>query len=202
MRYFTASRGRSSRREVDPYHLWYVAGGLYLVAYDHRRREVLTFAVERIRSLALTEHPYQLPLGFDLDAYTRDALVVMRGTPIPVELVFYRATAAWTRDRLWHPSQRLTPVRGGRLRMALEVADTRELVGWILSFGSGVRVLSPTALRDRVRDEARKVAVGVPAQATVVNPRLRKPSSKVKQATWSRRVVTTTKEIASQNERR
>jgi predicted DNA-binding transcriptional regulator YafY len=202
MRYFTASRGRTSRREVDPYHLWYAGGALYLIAFDHRRRKVLKFAVERIRSLTLTDHPYQLPLGFDLDAYLRDALVVMGGTPIAVELALDKATAAWARDRVWHRSQRLTPLRAGRLRMTLQVADTRELVGWILSFGSGVRVVSPPALRARVMEEARKVAAGAPAQAIVVTPRLRKPSSKVRQAVPSRRVVTTTKAIASQNERR
>ncbi len=202
MRYFTASRRQTSQREVDPYHLWYAAGALYLIAFDHRRREVLKFAVERIRSLALTDHPYQLPLGFDLEAYVRDSLVVMSGTPIAVELLFDRATAAWARDRVWHPSQQLTPLRDGRLRMTLRVADTRELLGWILSFGSGVRVVSPPALRERVREEARKIAAEAPAQVTVVTPRLRKPSSKVRQATPSRRVVTTTKEIASQNDRR
>jgi len=202
MRYFTASRGRTSRREVDPYHLWYAAGGLYLIAFDHRRQEVLKFAVERIRSLTLTDHPYQLPLGFDLDGYIRDSLVVMRGTPITVELLFDKVTAAWARDRVWHSSQRLAPLRDGRLRMTLRVADTRELVGWILSFGSGVRVVSPASLRERVGEEARRIAAGAPAQAIVVSPRLRKPSSKAKQGMWSRRVVTTTKEIASQNDRR
>jgi predicted DNA-binding transcriptional regulator YafY len=202
MRYFTASRGRTSGREVDPYHLRYAAGALYLIAFDHRRREVLNFAVERIRSLTLTDHPYQLPFGFDLEAYLRDSLGVMRGTPITVELVLDKGTAAWARDRVWHASQRLTPLRDGRLRMALRVADTRELVGWILSFGGGARVESPAALRDRVREEARRVATAAPAQRIVVRPRLRKPSSKARQATWSRRAVTTTKEIASQNERR
>jgi predicted DNA-binding transcriptional regulator YafY len=42
--------------------------------------------------------------------------------------------------------------------MTLQVADTRELIGWILSFGSGVRVVSPDVLRDRVRDEALAVS--------------------------------------------
>jgi predicted DNA-binding transcriptional regulator YafY len=157
MRYFTASRRVTTRREVDPYRLWYVGGALYLIAYDHRRREIRTFAVERIRSLSVTDHPYQLPLGFDLDFYTQDALVVMRGKPVEVELLFDRATAAWVRDRVWHPSQHLTAARGGRLRMTLRVADTRELLGWVLSFGSGVRVVRPDALRARVREEARKV---------------------------------------------
>jgi predicted DNA-binding transcriptional regulator YafY len=44
--------------------------------------------------------------------------------------------------------------------MTLQVADTRELVGWILSFGSGVRVVTPPALREKVREEARKIARG------------------------------------------
>jgi predicted DNA-binding transcriptional regulator YafY len=41
--------------------------------------------------------------------------------------------------------------------MTLQVADTRELVGWILNFGSGVRVLQPETLREKVREEARKI---------------------------------------------
>jgi predicted DNA-binding transcriptional regulator YafY len=158
MRYLSASSGKATRREVDPYHLWYAAGGLYLIGLCHRRRDVRMFALERIRSLTVTDHAYQLPLGFDVEEYVQDALVVMRGRQIAVELLFDRATAVWARDRIWHPSQELTPLRGGPLRMTLHVADTRELVGWILSFGRGVKVLQPLTLRDRVREEAQKIA--------------------------------------------
>jgi predicted DNA-binding transcriptional regulator YafY len=42
--------------------------------------------------------------------------------------------------------------------MTLRVADTRELTGWILSFGRGVRVIRPAALRERVRQEALALA--------------------------------------------
>src|SRR5437667_913006 len=88
IRYFSASRNSTSRREVDPYRLWYAAGGLYLIAYCHLRRDVRMFAVERIRSITLTDHPYQMPLGFDVEEYVRDALMVMRGRRIDVELLF------------------------------------------------------------------------------------------------------------------
>ncbi len=157
MRYYSASRNATTRREVDPYRLWYAGGALYLIAYDHRRREVRLFAVDRIRSLAVTDHPYQMPLGFDVDDYVQDALVIMRGKPIEVEIVFSKVTAAWAKDRIWHPSQRITPLKDGRLRMTLQVADTRELVGWILSFGSGVRVVRPETLREKVKGEARRI---------------------------------------------
>jgi len=157
MRYFSASRRRMTRREIDPYRLWYASGGLYLVGYCHLRKEPRMFAVERIKSASLTDHPYQLPLGFDLDAFVKDALTVMRGPRIEVELMFDKATAVWAKDRTWHPSQVTKVLKDGRMRMTLAVADSRELVGWILSFGGDVRVVRPESLRAAVMQEVRKM---------------------------------------------
>ncbi|MFO0773215.1 MAG: WYL domain-containing protein [Nitrospiraceae bacterium] len=158
MRYASVSRGKVTRREVDPYRLWYASGGLYLIGYCHLRKEPRVFAVERITSVTPTDHPYQIPLHFDFEAFVEDSLTVMRGQRIDVELEFDRATAAWVKDRVWHPSQHLTRRRTGGLRMTLTIADTRELVGWILSFGSGVTVIEPASLRHAVIKEATLIA--------------------------------------------
>ena len=160
VRYCSASRARTTRREIDPYRLWYASGGLYLIGYCHVRKEPRLFAVERIRAITPTDHPYQLPLGFDLEAFVQDALTVMRGPRIEVKLLFDKATAAWAKDRVWHPSQRLKQLAGGTLRMTLAVADSRELVGWILSFGSGVTVIRPERVRRIVMEEAKKIGGG------------------------------------------
>lgn len=160
VRYFSASRGRMTRREIDPYRLWYASGALYLIGYCHLRKEPRLFAVERIRSVTLTDHPYQMPLRFDLEAFVQDSLTVMRGPRIDVELEFDKATAAWAKDRIWHPSQKLTSLPRGRLRLELQVADTRELIGWILSFGGGVRVIRPDRLKAAVLAEAKKILAG------------------------------------------
>lgn len=158
MRYDSASRGRVTRREVDPYRLWYAAGGLYLIGYCHQRKEPRMFAVERIKSVTPTDLPYQIPLHFDFDAFVEDSLTVMRGSRVEVELELDKPTAAWAKDRVWHPSQQLTRLPGGKLRMTLTVADSRELVGWVLSFGSGVRVVRPESLRATVKQEAAKIS--------------------------------------------
>jgi len=161
MRYDSAARGKMTRREVDPYRLWYAAGGLYLIGYCHLRKEPRMFAVERIKSVTLTELPYQIPLQFDFDAFVEDSLMVMRGPRIDVELEFDKPTAAWVKHRVWHPSQELKRLPGGKLRMTLSVADSRELVGWVLSFGSGVRVARPESLRTTVKREAAKIVSSV-----------------------------------------
>jgi predicted DNA-binding transcriptional regulator YafY len=41
--------------------------------------------------------------------------------------------------------------------MTLTVADSGELIGWVLSFGSVVRVVSPPSLLDAVSSEAKKI---------------------------------------------
>ncbi|MCS6927769.1 MAG: WYL domain-containing protein [Candidatus Binatia bacterium] len=67
------------------------------------------------------------------------------------------SAAAWVRGNIWHESRSVTELRDGHLRMCLRVADTPELVGWILHFGGGVCVVQPEALREKVRAEARKI---------------------------------------------
>ena len=149
-----------TRREVDPYRLWYASGGLYLVGYCHLRKEPRMFAVERMQAVTTTDHPYQMPLGFDLEAFVQDALTVMRGRPIEVELRFDKATAAWAKDRIWHPTQKITLLKSGGMLMTLTVADSREVVGWVLSFGSGVHIVGPESLRTAVKTESRRILLG------------------------------------------
>lgn len=158
MRYYTAERDKTSRRKVDPYHIWYAAGALYLIGYCHIRRDVRMFAIDRILSLTVTNLPCQMPLGFNVEDYVRDALTVMRGGPqIEVELRFDRKTSAWVKDRIWHPSQKATLDKKGCLTLGLQVADTPELLGWILSFGSGVRVIKPELLCHQISAAAAKI---------------------------------------------
>ena len=162
MRYYSASRDHTSRREVDPYFLRYAAGGLYLIGHCHLRKEVRMFAVERIRSIALTDHPYQMPLGFNVDEYVQDALGIMRsGRRIEIELLFSKKAAAWVKDKSWHPSQETKLLKDGRLKMTLKVADNDELLGWILSFGSQVQVMRPDGLSQKVKQEAKKIVLRV-----------------------------------------
>jgi predicted DNA-binding transcriptional regulator YafY len=82
----------------------------------------------------------------------------MRGRRIDVELLFSKIVTPWLKDRISHPSQEISLTQDGRMKMTLKVADTDELVGWILSFGSQVTVVGPESLRTKVQEEARKIA--------------------------------------------
>jgi predicted DNA-binding transcriptional regulator YafY len=158
MRYYSLSRDAETDRLVDPYHVTLFNGGLYLVGHCHLRREVRIFAVERIRAIDTLRETFTMPADFDAEAYLRGAWGIVRGDLITVRVVFTRAVAPHIRGRLWHASQELRELPGGRLEMRLTVADTLEVRRWLLGFGTGVEILAPPSLREAIRREAEAVA--------------------------------------------
>ena len=158
LRYYSLSRDAETDREVDPYHLTYFNGGVYLVAFCHLRRDVRLFAVERIRAAAVLRDTFVVPESFDVEAYLRDAWGIVRGELVAVRAVFSPAMAPYIRERLWHPSQELRELAGGGLELRLRVADTGEVRRWLLGFGAEVEVLEPAALRAAMAGEAQRLA--------------------------------------------
>jgi predicted DNA-binding transcriptional regulator YafY len=164
MRYYSLSRDAESERAVDPYHLTYFNGALYLVAYCHVRQDVRVFAVDRIRAVAALGDTFTPPADFDAEAYWRGAWGIVRGDLVAVRAVFSSVVAPHIRGRLWHASQELRELAGGRLELRMTVADTLEVRRWLMGFGAEAEVLAPQALREAIRREAeRLVAILAPA---------------------------------------
>ena len=101
-----------AERRVDPYHLTFVSGGLYLVGHCHLRRDVRIFAVERIRAVTALRDTFVMPADFDAEAYLRGAWGIVRGDPVGVRAVFSRAAAPHVRGRIWHAGQELRELPG------------------------------------------------------------------------------------------
>ena len=154
MQYYSVSRDETTRRRVDPYHLTLFSGGFYLVGYCHLRRALRIFAVERVRELRALSSRFDLPTNFKAEEYLREAWGIVKGDVVTVEVIFSRAAARDVRGRLWHPSQRLREMPGGRLELTLKVADTLEVRRWILGYGPDAEVMEPAALREALRQEA------------------------------------------------
>jgi predicted DNA-binding transcriptional regulator YafY len=150
MRYRTGRTGAVATRDLDPYRVWYRAGGLYVVGFDHKTDEVRTFAIERIRHIEALDTHFKALASFDFDAYIGSSFGVIAEPATPVKIRFDRQWATYVEERTWHPSQKLKRGRGGSLLLHMEVGGSQELRTWVLSFGSGAEVLEPDALRTEV----------------------------------------------------
>ena len=113
------------------------------------------FAVEPIRSIMLTDHPYQMPLGFDVKA-VRDALMIMRGRQIDVELLFSKKVAAWVKDKLDASQGGLSPERRRATWITLRLRTPASWWNLDVELWRPVRVIRPESLLVKVKDEAKK----------------------------------------------
>ncbi len=152
-KYHSFGRDAVTGRRLDPLHLWYQQGGIYLAAYCHTRRQVLTFALERFRDVRLTGDTFEAPREFNLERYLEGSFGVFRGEPVRVALRFSRRVARYIAERQWHPSQVASLLLTGELELTLRVPLSPELRRWILGFGQDVEVLKPKSLREEIRRE-------------------------------------------------
>ena len=152
-KYHSFGRDTVSSRRLDPLHLWYQQGGIYLAAYCHTRRQVLTFALERFRHVRLTDDIFEAPREFNLDRYLEGSFGIFRGEPVRVALRFSPQVARYVTERQWHPSQVMSLLLTGELEMTLRVPLSPELRRWILGYGKDLEVLEPKSLREDIRRE-------------------------------------------------
>jgi len=78
---------------------------------------------------------------------------VFWGEPERIELEFEANVAPYVRGRVWHESQVLRELAGGRLGVVLHVSNDWALRSWLLGFGASVRVIAPDSLVSSVLDE-------------------------------------------------
>ena len=162
MAYATGSRGGEvNDRVVCPYHIMPYVRSWQLVAYCERRQEPLIFKVDRIQEATLLDERYRIPDDFDLNTYMGSTWGLMRGQasqPEDVILRFEAQAGRWVTEEYWNDSQQVEEQPDGRFLFRLHIAVTPEFVNWLLYYGSGVEVLEPASLRERVAEEHRRAA--------------------------------------------
>jgi predicted DNA-binding transcriptional regulator YafY len=151
MTYHSASSRRTKTYVVDPLRLTAADGGMYLTAWVDAYDEMRTFAIERIRTLAIRDDHFQLrPLPAEPFANSFGAF---SGRPELIEIEFDADIAAYVASRDWHRSQDIRTRDDGSVVMRLAVCNDRPLRTWILGFGGAARVVMPASLARDICEE-------------------------------------------------
>jgi predicted DNA-binding transcriptional regulator YafY len=152
MGYFSARSNRAKNYTVEPYRIALANDGVYLVAFVPAYNEFRTFAVQRIQKLSIADETFRKTRDLPADLFA-SSMGVFWGEPETVVVEFAARLAPYAQGRLWHPSQALEVLADGRVRITLHVSNDWALRSWILSFGSGVKVVMPKTLADEIRRE-------------------------------------------------
>jgi len=148
-----SSGGQETERTLDPYRVWYRSGGLYVVGFDHRSKQLRTFAVERILEINTLESTFSIRSDFDFETFIGAAFGVISDEATLVRIRFASTAKPYVEERTWHPTQELCFLENGELELAMHVGNSSELRSWILSFGVQATVLEPEELREAIHRE-------------------------------------------------
>lgn len=146
-------------RVIAPYTMEATDAGIYVIGHDEASGEIRTFKLERLQDARVLSEPYAIPDDFDAAIYLENSWRIMTGDqPVEVILRFNPDAAPYVRERTWHPSQEIESDSDGSLTLRLCIAEPREMLPWIRSWGAQVEVLAPGWLREKVAEEMRDAA--------------------------------------------
>ncbi len=139
--------GAATERDVDPYALVSLAGMWGLVGYDHLRRDIRRFRLDRMENLTLTDRPFTRPPDFIIENRedrSRDLVVQVRFAPAVARRVrespsFFTVAQAERSDGLF---------------VTLRVREAADPVPWLLGWGRYAHVLEPESVRALLAEEA------------------------------------------------
>jgi predicted DNA-binding transcriptional regulator YafY len=140
-----------STREADPYGLVFYLGAWHMTGFCHLRQDIRHFRVERMQQLAVLPRTFTRPPDFKLQQ--RDGEEQRR---LLVRALFELSIVDWVRES---PSYFAVgeELRDDGLLITLRVRHEREVLQWLLGWGSRVRVLEPDSLRALLAEEAKMI---------------------------------------------
>lgn len=137
----------ASSREADPYALIHIGSAWLMSAYCHLRKDQRFFRIDRMEDLAVLDKTFKRPPNFKIQR--RDE----RDRTVVVKVLVDRETARWAQETpsFFQVAQEDTP---DGLLITFTISQPGDILHWLLSWGSHVRVLEPDSLREILVREA------------------------------------------------
>lgn len=148
------SFNEKSRRKIEPLRLIFKSQAWYLWGFCLARQDYRTFRISRVRNVTVTD-----------ETFDRGKVHVPEEPPRPpenrrpeVRLILEFTAEAFYRLCDDYDDEQLKDNGDGTYTLDITVPEDEWVYGYILSFGTYVRVIEPGHIRDIVRERAEKVA--------------------------------------------
>ena len=141
-------------RPVEPYALKESKGRWYLLAKDRNDRKAKTFGLDRILDFQSTPGRFDYPLHLDVNEMFRYCFGVINPDDVqPAEIIlsFEPEQGKYIKSYPIHESQEILVDTAKELRIRLTLFITHDLVMEILSYGVGVKIISPERLIKEIK---------------------------------------------------
>jgi predicted DNA-binding transcriptional regulator YafY len=147
--------GKSKNRSVVPLLLKEYRNRWYLISFDKSKSDIITYGLDRLTNLIITEESATKPVDFNSENYFKYAIgITANNESIPEKIIFKADNVAskYIDSQPFHFSQKLVKAGKNRTSFELNVMISEELIRSILSYGGEIEILSPISLRDILKN--------------------------------------------------
>jgi predicted DNA-binding transcriptional regulator YafY len=152
--------GKRTTRSVDPYGFIVNAGRVYCVAYDHKRRDKRTFAVDSVSQPALLAKTFVRPANFNIEEYAAASIsgVLHADETSEVRVRFGPRVAKAAVAARVVAERNVEERDDGVVEITYHVADVDELVRWVLGWGTQAEIIAPPSARARIATFSQEIS--------------------------------------------
>lgn len=145
------TKGKKSKRTVEPLKLWFKEKAWYLFAYCRKKKDIRQFKIARIKNLELTCEHFERELKKE-DLKNQNN-VNGKGTKIVIEVDKSQAYRVY--DEFFE--ENIAKKENGNFEITIEIFENEWLYGYLLSFGEHLKVLKPARIREILAKKIEKM---------------------------------------------
>ncbi len=168
--YHTKLHGVRRDYVVHPYHIepsmW--NDGNYLIGYSEYHGKIARFKTARIDKVVITGGSFRQATDFDVHDFLQHAWGIWSTDEEPtiVRLRFRKWGIPRLTETVWPNATLTDPAADGSRVWEMPVAEWREMVPWVRSWGSDVEVLEPVELREVMKADVKRLMKRYDIQGT------------------------------------
>jgi predicted DNA-binding transcriptional regulator YafY len=151
----------AKNRTVLPLMLKEYRNRWYVITHDLDKKEIITYALDRLSELQLTDEVLVRPSDFNQEDYFKFAVGISthnRSKPQKVVFKAVNIAAKYIDSQPFHSNQTRVEVDATFTTFEMTVLISEELIRAIMSYGGELHVLEPAVLREELIVRLKKMA--------------------------------------------
>lgn len=155
---YTKNYDNTSERKIHPYKIISRDGMKYLIGYCESKKSMRIFKLVRINKLDITDEVFEKIDEDKVKEFIKDnSLGIISGEDIYIKLIISPPFSYSVRERIYSKNQVITENEDGTILFEATLSSKEEIIRWILSMRSCVKIIEPENLKLEIKEELNKM---------------------------------------------